>query len=115
MTTTDIRRFLGLDGYYRRFLESFSSISSTLMKLTQQKVKFLWFDDCKDSFERLNYKLTFALVLTLYEGTNGFIVYYDVNHMGQVCVLMQHGILQPILLGTLWFMRETIQLTTWSW
>ena len=79
LTASDIRSFLGLAGYYRRFVESFSSISSPLTKLTQKKEKFQWSLDCENSFQELKDRLTKAPVLTLPEGTDGFVVYYDAS------------------------------------
>ncbi|KAF3632361.1 hypothetical protein FXO37_27514 [Capsicum annuum] len=90
-TPTDIWSFLGLAGYYRRFIESFSSIAAPLSKLTQKKVKFVWYDLCENSFEKLKDKLTIASVLTLSEGVDGFVVYCDASRVGLSCVLMQHG------------------------
>nr|XP_009784202.1 PREDICTED: uncharacterized protein LOC104232644 [Nicotiana sylvestris] len=78
-------------GYYRRFAEGFSSILSPLTRLTQKKVKFQWSDACEKSFEELKKRLTSALVLTLPEGTEGFVVYCDASGVGLGCVLMQHG------------------------
>ncbi|KAH0775071.1 hypothetical protein KY290_012208 [Solanum tuberosum] len=69
ISPTDIRSFLGLVGYYRRFVEGFSSISSPLMKLTQKTVKFQWSEACEKSFQELNKRLTSAPVLTLPEDT----------------------------------------------
>ncbi|XP_060202948.1 uncharacterized protein LOC132631389, partial [Lycium barbarum] len=77
-SASDIRSFLGLAGYYRSFVEGFSSISSPLTKLTQKKVKFQWSDACERSFEELKKRLTSAPVLTLPEGTEGFVVYSNV-------------------------------------
>ncbi|WMV10110.1 hypothetical protein MTR67_003495 [Solanum verrucosum] len=59
---TDIRSFLGLDGYYRIFVEGFSSISSPLRKLTQKTVKFKWSEACEKSFQQLKKRLTTASV-----------------------------------------------------
>ena len=64
-SATDIRSFLGLAGYYRRFVEGFSSITTPLTRLTQKMVKFEWSDDCEKSFAKLNARLTTTLVLTL--------------------------------------------------
>uniref|UniRef100_A0A0V0GQG3 Putative ovule protein n=1 Tax=Solanum chacoense TaxID=4108 RepID=A0A0V0GQG3_SOLCH len=50
---TEIRSFLGLAGYYRRFVEGFSSIAVPLTRLTQKKVKFQWSDECEKSFQDL--------------------------------------------------------------
>ncbi|XP_055824404.1 uncharacterized protein LOC129892914 [Solanum dulcamara] len=69
---TEIRSFLGLARYYRRFVEGFSSISSLLTKMTQKKAKFQWSDACEESFQKLKDKLTTAPVLTLPDGTEGF-------------------------------------------
>ncbi|WMV37155.1 hypothetical protein MTR67_030540 [Solanum verrucosum] len=86
-----IRSFLGFAGYYRRFVAGFSSISSPLTALTQKKSKFEWSDSCEKSFQLLKHKLTSAPILTLPEGTEGFVVYCDASRVGLGCVLMQHG------------------------
>uniref|UniRef100_A0A0V0HH59 Putative ovule protein n=1 Tax=Solanum chacoense TaxID=4108 RepID=A0A0V0HH59_SOLCH len=91
LTPTDIRSFLGLTGYYRRFVEDFSSIASPLTALTQKKTKFVWSEACEKSFQELKDRLTSASVLTLSEGTDGFVVYCDASRVGLGCVLMQHG------------------------
>ncbi|KAH0748617.1 hypothetical protein KY290_027849 [Solanum tuberosum] len=65
---TDIKSFLGLAGYYRRFVEGFSSIISPLTKLTQKIVKFQWSEACEKSFQELKKRLTIAPILTLPEG-----------------------------------------------
>ena len=53
ISLTDIQIFLGLDGYYRCFVEGFSSIASPMTRLTQTKVKFLWSESCEKSFQEL--------------------------------------------------------------
>ncbi|KAH0735409.1 hypothetical protein KY285_011116 [Solanum tuberosum] len=87
----DIRRFFGLAGYYKRFVDRFSYIASPLTKLTQKKVKFQWSDDCEKSFTELKTRLTTAPVLTLPEGSDGYVIYCDASKVGLGCVLMQHG------------------------
>ncbi|KAH0784229.1 hypothetical protein KY290_003827 [Solanum tuberosum] len=91
LNPSDIRSFLGLVGYYRRFVEGFSSIASPLTALTQYKSKFEWSESCEKSFQLFKDKLTSAPVLTLPEGTKGFVVYCDASRVGLGCVLMQHG------------------------
>ncbi|XP_047268064.1 uncharacterized protein LOC124898462 [Capsicum annuum] len=91
MTLSDIWSFLALAGYYRQFVESFSSIAAPLSKLTQKKVKFSRSDICEESFEKSKVKLTLTPILTLPEVNNGFVVYYDLSRVGLGCVLMQHG------------------------
>ncbi|KAH0725465.1 hypothetical protein KY284_001330 [Solanum tuberosum] len=90
LTPNDIRSFLGLVGYYRRFVEAFSSTASPLMALTQKKAKFVWLEACEKSFQELKDRLT-PPVLTLLEGTNRFVVYCDDSRVGLGCVLMKHS------------------------
>ena len=89
-TVTEVRSFLGLVGYYRRFIEGFSKIAGPLHCLTRKGVKLEWTDRCEESFQTLKKKLTSALVLTLPEGNEGFEVYSDAARQGLGCVLMQH-------------------------
>ena len=49
-SATEIRSFLGLAGYYRKFVKGFSSIAQPMTKLTGKDVKFAWSEDCKRSF-----------------------------------------------------------------
>nr|GFB90843.1 reverse transcriptase domain-containing protein [Tanacetum cinerariifolium] len=72
-TPTEIRQFLGLAGYYRRFIEGFSKIAKPMTKLTRKKVKFEWGDKQKAAFQLLNQKLCSAPILTLPEGSEDFI------------------------------------------
>ncbi|RVW80541.1 Retrovirus-related Pol polyprotein from transposon 17.6 [Vitis vinifera] len=90
-TVTEIRSFLGLASYYRRFIEGFSKIALPLTKLTQKGVKFEWSDDCECSFQELKNRLVSAPILTILSGSGGFVLYSDVSHQGLGCVLMQHG------------------------
>ncbi|CAD5192555.1 unnamed protein product [Musa acuminata subsp. malaccensis] len=86
-----IRSFLGMAGYYRRFMEGFSRIAQPLTKLTQKNVKFVWGDDCEQSFQELKRRLTSAPILTIPSGDKGFMVYTDASRTGLGCVLMQKG------------------------
>nr|GFC66510.1 putative reverse transcriptase domain-containing protein [Tanacetum cinerariifolium] len=86
---TEIRQFLGLAGYYRRFIEGFSKIAKPMAKLTQKKVKFEWGDKQKAAFQQLKQKLCSAPILALPEGSKDFIVYYDASNKGLGAVLMQ--------------------------
>ena len=64
-TVTEVRSFLGLAGYYRRFIEGFSKIAKTLTELLKKNQKLVWTKACDDSFEQLKARLTSAPVLTL--------------------------------------------------
>ena len=85
----DIRSFLGLAGCYLKFVEGFASIAYPLTTLTQNCKKFERLEACKRGFQMLKDRLTSAQVLTLSEGTKGFVVYCDASHVGLGCVLMQ--------------------------
>ena len=66
---TEVRSFLGLAGYYRRFVEGFSKIALPLFKLMRKDVKFLWIADCEESFQELKKRLTTAPVLAVPSGS----------------------------------------------
>ena len=87
---TEVRSFLGLAGYYRKFVEGFSKIATPLTKLTGKEEKFIWSEACQNSFDELKQRLTTAPVLTLPSGSEGFTVYCDASKQGLGCVLMQH-------------------------
>ncbi|GKV01835.1 hypothetical protein SLEP1_g14353 [Rubroshorea leprosula] len=88
---TEVRSFLGLAGYYRRFIEGFSCIAIPLTQLTQKGVKYEWTDGCEQSFQELKNRLVSAPILTIPDDSGGFIVYSDASKKGLGCVLMQHG------------------------
>nr|GEU95901.1 putative reverse transcriptase domain-containing protein [Tanacetum cinerariifolium] len=88
-TPTEIRQFLGLAGYYRRFIEGFSKIAKPMTKLTQKKVMFDWGDKQEAAFQLLKQKLCSAPILALPEGSKDFVAYCDASHKGLSVVLMQ--------------------------
>ncbi|GKE47245.1 putative reverse transcriptase domain-containing protein [Tanacetum coccineum] len=88
-SATEIRQFLGLAGYYRRFIEGFSKIAKPMTKLTQKKVKFDWSDKAETAFQLIKHKLCSAPILFLPEGNEDFIVYCDASIKGLGAVLMQ--------------------------
>ncbi|XP_049406129.1 uncharacterized protein LOC125869726 [Solanum stenotomum] len=90
-SVTKIRSFVGLAGYYRRFVEGFSTIATPLTRLTRVDVPFVWSDECGASFLRLKELLTTAPILTLPVEGEGFTVYCDASGVGLGCVLMQQG------------------------
>ncbi|KAD7477262.1 hypothetical protein E3N88_00398 [Mikania micrantha] len=88
-TPTEIRSFLGLAGYYRRFISNFSKIALPLTKLTQKSEPFVWEQKQEDAFQTLKQKLCYAQILSLPEGCDDFVVYCDASYQGLGCVLMQ--------------------------
>ena len=88
---TEIRSFLGLAGYYHRFVKSFSTISAPLTKLTRKDVPFVWSDASENSFQELKERLTTAPILSLSSGSSGFVFFTNASGTGLGCVLMQNG------------------------
>nr|GEV99093.1 reverse transcriptase domain-containing protein [Tanacetum cinerariifolium] len=88
-TPTEIRQFLGLAGYYRRFIEGFSKIAKSMTKLTQKAIKFDWGEKEENAFQLIKQKLCSAPILALPEGSEDFVVYCDASHKGLGAVLMQ--------------------------
>ncbi|GJU79662.1 putative reverse transcriptase domain-containing protein [Tanacetum coccineum] len=90
-SSTEIRSFLGLAGYYRRFIENFSKIAKPLTLLTQKNKTYVWGDKQDEAFQILKEKLCNAPVLALPDGPDDFVVYCDASKQGFGCVLMQRG------------------------
>ncbi|KAJ9544260.1 hypothetical protein OSB04_023967 [Centaurea solstitialis] len=88
---TEVWSFLGLARYYRKFIKHFSKIATPLTALTKKNVNFEWTPTCEYMFNNLKEKLTRAPILTLPNGTDGFVVYYDALKLGLGCVLMQES------------------------
>ncbi|WVZ89030.1 hypothetical protein U9M48_035489 [Paspalum notatum var. saurae] len=86
---TEIRSFLGLAGYYQRFMENFSKIAKPMTGLLKNNTPYEWDDKCEESFQLLKEKLTTAPVLTLLDLHKDFVVYCDASRQGPGCVLMQ--------------------------
>nr|GEZ78840.1 hypothetical protein [Tanacetum cinerariifolium]GEZ78851.1 hypothetical protein [Tanacetum cinerariifolium] len=83
MTPTEVRQFLRLVGYYRRFIEGFSLISKPLTRLTQKNKKYEWGkEEEEEAFQTLKRKLYSASILALLGGTKDFVVYYDASLKG---------------------------------
>ncbi|GKD69142.1 putative reverse transcriptase domain-containing protein, partial [Tanacetum coccineum] len=87
-TPTEIRHFLGLTGYYRRFMEGFSKIAKPMTKHTQKGIKFDWGEKEENAFQLIKQKLCSAPILALPEGSKDFVVYCDASHKGLGVVLI---------------------------
>ncbi|GJU58419.1 putative reverse transcriptase domain-containing protein [Tanacetum coccineum] len=88
-TPTEVRQFLGLEGYYQTFIKEFSLISKPLTKLTQKNKLYVWGDDEEEAFQTLKLKLCSEPILSLPEGSEDFVVYCDASLKGFGAVLMQ--------------------------
>ncbi|GKF82572.1 putative reverse transcriptase domain-containing protein, partial [Tanacetum coccineum] len=75
--------------YYRRFIEGFSKIAKSMMKLTQKGIKFDWGEKEEKAFQLIKQKLCSAPILALPEGSEDFVVYCDASRKGLGAVLMQ--------------------------
>ncbi|XP_073019281.1 uncharacterized mitochondrial protein AtMg00860-like [Primulina eburnea] len=89
-SVTEIRSFMGLAGYYRKFIQGFSSIAVHMTALTKKNAQFIWGLECKESFDRLKQTLTKIPVLTMTSGYEEFLVYTDAEKLGLCVVLMHH-------------------------
>ena len=87
----EVRSFLGMAGYYRRFIEGFSKIAKPMTSLLEKNAKFVWTEQCQASFEELKKRLTTAPVLVLPDLNKSFSIYGDASRLGLGCVLMQEG------------------------
>ncbi|XP_074315226.1 putative mitochondrial protein AtMg00860 [Silene latifolia] len=87
----EIRSFLSLAWYYRRFVNDFSKIARPLASLMRKGNCFKWGGSCETAFLTLKEHLTMAPVLALPEGSENFEVYTDASKNGLGCILMQNG------------------------
>ena len=90
-TVGEIRSFLGLAGYYRRFIENLSQIARPVTVLLKKDTKFIWTEECDASFQELKKRLVTAPVLILPDVHKDFQVYCDASRQGLGGVLMQEG------------------------
>ena len=84
----EIRIFLGLTGYYKRFIEDFSLLEAPMTRLTRKEVKFDRDDRCEEAFQELKRRLTSAPILIVLDRGQGYTVYCDASSAGLGCVLM---------------------------
>jgi hypothetical protein len=87
---SEIRSFLGMAGYYCRFIKRFSSIAKPLTELLKKENKFVWTPKCEESFQDIKKKLITSPVLTLPDIHQSFVIFCDAARQGLGCVLMQN-------------------------
>jgi hypothetical protein len=92
MNVTEVHSFMGLAGYYRRFVEGFSSIANPITKLQKKNKKFVWTEKCAEAFRRLKLLLTTAPILKVPDMDVDFLVCTDASKEGLGGVLMQYGL-----------------------
>jgi len=87
-SVTDIRSFLGLAGYYRKFIENFSRIAFPMTTLQKKANKFIWTDKYKESFQNLKKLLMTVPILQIVDPDGDFFVYTDASKEGLEGVLL---------------------------
>ena len=88
-TPTEVRSFLRLASYYRKFIKDFAKTSSSLTKPTKKHSRFNWTPECEATFQELKLKLTTAPVLTIIDGNQDLKVWTDASEEGLGALLMQ--------------------------
>ncbi|XP_047313934.1 uncharacterized mitochondrial protein AtMg00860-like [Impatiens glandulifera] len=91
VSVIEVRSFLGLAGYYRRFIKGFSKITLPLTTLTRKDHKFVWTEECADSFETLKNSLITTPILTIPDEVENFTVFTDASKHGLGAVFMKNG------------------------
>ena len=107
-STTEVRSFVGLCAYYRRFIKSFSEIAKPLHKLTEKNAKFSWSEGCQSAFDELKSRLVSAPVLTYPNDQDKFILDTDASDkaMGAVLSQVQEEVERVVAYGSKTFSRS---------
>ena len=87
----EIRSFLGLMGYYRRFIEDFSLLAAPMTRLTRKEVRFEWSDLCEKAFQTLKRRLTSAPILIVPEMVQRYTMFCDASKDGLGCIFLKSG------------------------
>jgi hypothetical protein len=87
----EVRSFMGLAGYYRRFIAGFSKIAHPITSLQRKEKKFQWTEECESSFQRLKQLLTSAPILKIADPNKDYVVCTDACKEGLGGVLSQEG------------------------
>jgi hypothetical protein len=90
-SVSDIWSFLGLAGYYQKFIEGFLKISKPMTELLEKDKQYEWTPACEVSFQELKKWLTTTSKLVMPDVEKPFSIYYDASGQGLGCVLMQDG------------------------
>ena len=114
-SVTEVRSFLGLAGYYRRFVKGFSVIASPLTKLLEKGVKFEWTNKYQDNFEHLKEILVEAPLLMQSTPGKEYTLYSDASRIGLGCALMQDGKVVAYASKQLSHMNRIILHMIWNW
>jgi hypothetical protein len=114
-TVIEVRSFLGLAGYYLRFIEGFSKIAKPMTSLLEKGREFKWDEKCQDNFDLLKKRLMSPPVLVMPDLQKGFDIYCDACGQGLGCVLMQEGHVIAYASRQLRKHELNYPLMTWNW
>ena len=89
MTATEVRSFLGLAGYYRRYVKGFGAIAAPLFALTRKEALFHWNEDCQAAFNQLKTRLTTSPITAFPDFSQAFRLYTDASTAGLGAILAQ--------------------------
>ena len=97
-SAAEVRRFLGIAGFYRSFIKDYGKIAAPLTNLLRKDVHFAWGSDTQEAFDLLKSALVTAPVLTFPDYNSPFHVFSDASNVGLGAVLMQRvtGKFHPI-------------------
>jgi hypothetical protein len=87
---TEVKSFMGIDGYYKRFIAGFLRIAHSITSLKRKGVKFQWIVECEKSFQKLKQLLTNSLILRIVDPNQYFMVFTDACKEGLGGVLSQN-------------------------
>jgi hypothetical protein len=90
-SVNDIQSFLGLAGYYQRFIKGFSKISKPMTELLKKDMQFMWTPACESCFQELKKRPTTAPILVMPDMEKPLSIYCNTSGQGLGCVLMQDG------------------------
>jgi hypothetical protein len=110
----EVHSFMGLAGYYRRFVEGSSKIENPITELQKKNKKFVWTEKCTEAFRRLKELLTTMPILKVPGMDEDFLVCTDASKEGLDRVLMQDGRVIAYISRKLRSMRRTTRHTIWS-
>ena len=114
-SVTEVCSFLGLTGYYRRFVKRFSMTEAPMTRLLQKNVRFEWSEKCQASFKKLKSFLTKAPVLTQLTFGKEYVIFSDASLNGLGCVLMQEGKMVTYASRQLKRMKKITLRMIWNW
>ena len=89
---SQLMRFLGMVGFYRKFCKNFAVVAEPLTRLLQKKHSFTWKDDQQQAFSKVKMLLTITPVLAMPDFKKPFIIYVDATDLGVGAVLMQEDV-----------------------